>query len=53
LAIAMSAKRSASPSDNSGLSLQRMDSHAGANMIQAPYWEEASMDGEAVFGGLA
>ena len=29
------------------------DSHAGANMIQASYWEEASMDGEAVFGGLA
>jgi ABC-type uncharacterized transport system substrate-binding protein len=29
------------------------DSHAGANMIQAAYWEEASMDGEAVLGGLA
>ena len=28
------------------------DSHAGANLIQAP-WEEASMDGEAIFGGLA
>ena len=29
------------------------DSHAGTNMIQASCWEEASMDGEAVFGGLA
>ena len=29
------------------------DSHAGANMIQASYWDEASMDGEAVFGRLA
>jgi hypothetical protein len=29
------------------------DSPAGTNMIQASYWEEASMDGEAVFGGLA
>jgi hypothetical protein len=25
------------------------DSRPGANMIQACYWEEASMDGEAVF----
>jgi len=29
------------------------DSHVGTNMIQASCWEEASMDGEAVFGGLA
>ena len=29
------------------------DSPAGTNMIQASYWEEASMDGEALFGGLA
>ena len=29
------------------------DSQALANMIQASGWEEASMDGEAVFGGLA
>jgi hypothetical protein len=29
------------------------DSHAGTNVIQASCWEEASMDGEAVFGGLA
>jgi hypothetical protein len=29
------------------------DSLRGANMIQAAYWQEASMDGEAIFGGLA
>jgi len=29
------------------------DSLGGANMIQAAYWQEASMDGEAIFGGLA
>jgi hypothetical protein len=29
------------------------DSHGGANMIQASCWEEASMDGEAIFGGSA
>ena len=29
------------------------DSHLRANMIQDSCWEEASMDGEAVFGGFA
>ena len=29
------------------------DSHRSANMIQASYWREASMDGEAAFGGFA
>jgi hypothetical protein len=29
------------------------DSHIGSNMIQASCWEEASMDGEAIFGGSA
>ena len=29
------------------------DSYPGANMIQASYWEEASMDGKALFGGFA
>ena len=29
------------------------DSHYGANLIQADHWEEASMDGETVLGGLA
>src|SRR5204863_8722181 len=29
------------------------DSHRRENMIQASCWEEASMDGEAAFGGFA
>jgi hypothetical protein len=29
------------------------DSHGGANMIQASCWEEASRNGEALFGGSA
>ena len=29
------------------------DSHRRANMIQASCWKEASMDGEAAFGGFA
>jgi hypothetical protein len=29
------------------------DSHRVADMIQASCWLEASMDGEATFGGLA
>jgi hypothetical protein len=29
------------------------DSHCSANMIQAPCWEEASMDGKAVSGRIA
>jgi hypothetical protein len=28
-------------------------SHSGANMIQALCWADASMNGEAVFGGSA
>jgi hypothetical protein len=33
--------------------LNRGDSHASANMIQASCWEEAGMHGETIFGGLA
>ena len=29
------------------------DSHGVADVIQASCWEEASMDGEAAFGGFA
>ncbi len=29
------------------------DTPSGANLIQAPYWEEASMNGKAILGGFA